>query len=118
MFIPDHPTLIRTMLQARLKQLHTTCPILAATFNTVQRRCGKASCRCSRGGPRHPTQQVTFPRHGKTASVYVPKELASEVQAWIAEHHRIKRLLQEISQLSLALIRLHVTHRCRRQGRP
>ena len=50
-------------------------------------------------------------------SVYVPKDLVPEVQAWIAEHHRLKRLLQEIHQLTLALIRIHVTHRRRRKGR-
>jgi len=117
MFIPKHPTLIRNQIQARLKQLRTTHPILAASFATVQRCCGKASCRCSRGGPKHTSQQVTFQRHGKSASVYVPKDLVPEVQAWIAEHHRLKRLLQEINQLTLALIRIHVTHRRRRKGR-
>lgn len=117
MFIPKHPTLIRRMLNARLKQLHSTRPILAASYVTAQRRCGKPSCRCSHGGPKHPTQQVTFQRHGKSASVYVPKELATEVQTWIAEHHRIKQLLREIQQLTLALIQIHVTHRRRLKGR-
>ena len=118
MFIPDHPTSIRQQLQARLKQLPTKLPILAATFNAVQRRCGKDSCRCSKGGPKHTAPQVTFTRRGKSASVYVPKELAPEVQAWIAELRRIKKLLQEINQLTLALIRTHAAHRRRKKGRP
>jgi hypothetical protein len=105
------------MLQARLKRLTPQLPVLAASFVTAQRRCGKASCCCSSGGPRHTAHQVTFQRHGKSCSVYVPKDLVPDVQAWIAEHHRIKRLLHEINQLTLALIRTHARHQKRKQGR-
>jgi hypothetical protein len=44
--------------------------------------------------------------------------LIPEVRAWIAEHKRLKRLLKEIQQLTLALVRTHVRHRKRRAGRP
>lgn len=118
MRVPDHPTLIRSMLQARLKKLATTSPVLAATFGTVQRRCGSPSCRCHHGGPRHTAFQVTDQKHGKKRSVYVPKDLAPEVKAWIVEHHRLKKILREIHELSRALIRGHVRHRKRQQGRP
>jgi hypothetical protein len=40
------------------------------------------------------------------------------VQAWLLEHRRLKNLLQEIHQLSVALIRTHVQQRRRQQGRP
>jgi hypothetical protein len=50
--------------------------------------------------------------------VYVPKDLLPEVQAWIAEHKRLKQLLQEIHYLSLALVQTHARHRRRKAGRP
>ena len=119
MRIPDHPTLIRRMLQARLKKVAATTPLLAATLSSYTHRCGRPACRCHHGGPRHHGQHLTFKGPGnQTRSVYVPKDLLPEVRAWIAEHKRLKRLLHEIHLLSLALIRSHARHRRRKAGRP
>ena len=118
MRIPAHPTVLLRMLQHRLKKLSTSSPVLAASFGTYTHRCGRPSCRCHHGGPLHQGQHLTFKEQGKTRSVYVPKDLLPEVQTWLAEHHRLKRLLQEIQQLSLALIRTHAQHRRRQAGRP
>jgi len=116
--IPQHPTLIRRMLASRLKRLPTTKPVLAASLVQFRKSCGVPSCHCMKGGPKHPSQHLTFLDRGKTRSVYVPLDLLPEVRAWIAEHHRLKQLLREISQLTLALVRTHVRHRQRKQGRP
>lgn len=118
MRIPDHPTLIRRSLEARLKKLRATCPILAASFASYSHRCGRPVCRCHHGGPLHTGQHVTFNERGKTRSVYVPKGLLTEVRAWIAEHRRLKQLLREIHVLSVALIRTHTRQRRRQAGRP
>jgi len=119
MRLPDHPTQIRSMLASRLKKLATTSPILAASLNAYTHRCGTPTCRCHHGGPLHAGQHLTFKGPGnKTRSVYVPKDLLPEVQAWIAEHKRLKLLLHEIHQLSLALVRTHARHRRRKAGRP
>lgn len=117
MRVPDHPTLIRRMLDARLRKVAAAQPVLAASLGFYSHRCGRSACRCHRGGPLHDTQHVTYKENGKTRSVYVPKDLIPEVRAWIAQHRRLKTLLAEIQQLSLALIRTHVRHRRRRAGR-
>ena len=101
MKIPKHPTLVRRMRDARVKQLATRCPPLAASL-------GRQA-----GGGWH----VTLKEGGKTRTVYVPKDLKEEVAASIQEHRRIKRLLGEITQLQLALIRAHKTEQARRGGR-
>jgi hypothetical protein len=119
MRVPEHPTLIRRMLDARLKKLHTSSPILAASLCAYTHRCGQARCRCHRSGPLHRSQHLTFKGPGnQTRSVYVPKDLLPEVQAWIAEHKRLKQLLKEIHQLSVALVRGHAQDRRRKAGRP
>ncbi len=119
MRVPDHPTLIRRMLDARLKKLGGASPVLAAPLNAFTRRCGKPQCRRRRGGPLHSGQHLTFKGPGdKARPVYVPKGLLPEVRAWIAEHKRVKALLHEIHLPSLALVRTHVRHRRRRAGRP
>ena len=118
MRIPDHPTLILRMLQHRLKELATSSPILAASFGTYTHRCGRPACRCHHGGPLHTGQHLTCKGPGnKTRSVYVPQDLLPQVRAWVAEHKRLKQLLHEIHQLSLALVRTHARQRRRQAGR-
>ena len=119
MRIPDRPRIIRRMLAWRLQRVAARRPVLAASFVRFQHRCGKATCVCHQGGPLHRSQHLTFKERGqKTRSVYVPKELIKDVQSWIQEHKRLKQLLQEIHQLTLALVRTHVTQRRRQKGRP
>ena len=102
MRIPKHPTLIRRMRDARVKQLVARRVPLAASLGR------------QRGGGWH----ITLKQDGRTRTVYVPKDLTEEVKACIQEHRRIKTLLREITQLQLALIRLHRTDHARRANRP
>ena len=118
MRIPDHPTFILRMLQHRLKQLAPASPVLAASFGTYTHRCGRPSCRCHHGGPLHRGQHLTFKERGKTRSVYVPKDLLPEVRTWLAEHKRLKQLLHEIHQLSVALLRARARLLRLKAGRP
>jgi hypothetical protein len=101
MKLPTHPTLLRRMRDARVKECVARCPPLAASL-------GRQA-----GGGAH----VTWKHQGKTRTVYVPKDLTDEVTASIREHQRLKRLLREISQLQLALIRGHREDQARRAGR-
>ena len=117
MRLPHRPTLIRRRLDSRVQRCHPDRPLLAASLATVRRRCGQSSCRCAKGGPLHVAHQLTFKEHGKTRTVYVPKDLLAEVRSWIDEHKRLKQLQQEITHLTLALIRSHVPNRRRKRGR-
>jgi hypothetical protein len=117
MHVPSHPTLIRRMLDRRLKQLAPAGPLLAASLAQVKKRCGQLSCSCHHGGPLHQAHHLTVSEGGKTRTVYVPQDLLTEVQQWVHEHQRLKSLIHEISQLTLALIQGHVAHRKRRRGR-
>jgi hypothetical protein len=106
------------MLQARLKRLAATGPLLAGSLGQVLRPCGPPSCRCHHGGPKHAASQLTFKDQGRSRSVYVPKDLVEEVRQWLAAQRRLDQLLHEIHQLGTALIRTHVRHRRLRKGRP
>jgi hypothetical protein len=118
MRIPEHPTLIRRMLEARLKKLATTQPVLAASLVTIAKHCGRPSCHCLTGGPKHIGHYLTCKIDGKTRTTYVPLDLLPDVRSWIDNHHRLQQLLREIHLLSLALVRTHAQHQKRRQGRP
>jgi hypothetical protein len=117
MRIPEHPTLIRRMIVSRLKKVVVDSPILAASFSSYSHRCSRAECRCHHGGALHKAQQLTCKQNGKTRSVYVPQDLIPEVRAWIAQHRRLKLLLKEIHQLTLALVQSHVRHTRLKAGR-
>lgn len=114
--IPKHPTLIRRHLLARFKELHPKSPVLAASLVLVQRRCGRPGCHCQKG-PGHPTYYLTCKPQGKTRTVYVPQDLLKEVQSWIHEHQRLKKITQHVSLLALAQIQSHVTQKRRQAGR-
>lgn len=118
MRVPEHPTQIRRMLDCRLKQLTPAGPLLAASLTLVHKRCGQASCRCHKGGPRHTAHHLTLKVDGQTRTVYVPQDLLVEVQAWVAEYQRLKGLMAQVSQLTLALVQGHVRQRRRQKGRP
>ncbi len=111
-----HPGNIRRMLAARLKGVVATKPVLAASLVSVRRVCGQPTCHCHRG-EKHLAHQLTYQVRGKTHTVYVPVDFTEEVRSWIEEHRRLKRLLREITQLSLALVRSHAQERKRRRGR-
>jgi hypothetical protein len=117
MRIPDHPTEIRRMLDARRARLAPGKPVLAATLTQVRKRCGRPTCHCYRGEP-HLAWHLTYKVKGRTRTVYVPHDLLVEVRAWIEEHKRLKTLLDEIHQLTVALIRTHVQTQKRKAGRP
>jgi hypothetical protein len=113
-----HPTFILRKLQNRLKKFPTSSPILAGSFGSYTHRCGRPSCRCHHGGPLHTGQHLTFKEQGKTRSVYIPKALLPEVRTWLAEHQRLKKLLREIHQLSVALLRARARFLKLKAGRP
>ena len=113
---PQHPTLIRRQLQARLKQCHPQGPVLAASLVLIHKRCGRPGCHCQKGTG-HPGHYLTCKQAGKTRTVYVPQDLLEEVQRWIAEHRRLKTLLRQISQLALAQVQTHLTAQRRQAGR-
>lgn len=101
MKLPKHPTLLRRLRDARVKELTPRGPPLAASL-------GRQA-----GGGVH----VTWKQKGKTRTVYVPKDLTDEVAASIREHQRLKRLLRQITQIQLELIRGHKIAEARRAGR-
>jgi len=116
MRIPEHPTLIKQMIRSRVKKLQAGGPVLVASLVHIARRCGQPACRCTRGH-KHIGHYLTFKVAGKTHTVYVPQAMVGEVRSWVAEHRRLRKLSEEISQLAIAQVRSYTTHNRRRKGR-
>lgn len=72
------------------------------------RRCGRENCRCAHDAEaRHVSPVLTSKVKRRTKVVYVPVDMVEEVQLWVQERRRIKRLLAEMDALSEQLIRIH-----------
>jgi hypothetical protein len=83
-----------------LAQLGQETPFLAASLNRVKRT--------DKQGRTSEYHLLTYKEDGKTRSVYVPKEIRKEVSLWIRNHRKIKKLMADISTISIAIVRSHV----------
>ena len=68
-------------------------------------RCGKANCGCRADPPRlhGPYHQWTRKIDGKTSTINLTDEQYERYGSWFAEAQRLRRLFNELEQLSLRL---------------
>jgi hypothetical protein len=97
-----------TRRDAKLKKLGSVGPLVAASLCRRMVTCGNPNCKCARG-EKHESWCLTYKGKGnKTKTVHVPIDMVEEVRGWVEEHKRVKKLLKEVSQLSMEIIRNHV----------
>ena len=80
---------------------------LALPGSLTQRgmRCGRAGCRCHADPPQlhGPYWHWTRKRDGKTISRLVPDDQIDDYRQWIANHRRLRELIAELEDLTLAV---------------
>jgi len=110
--------MLARMRDARLKKLAGMKPFIIGTVVEYEKVCGNPTCKCA-SGDKHKAQHLTYKdENQKTVSVYIPADMLQEVKEWMEEHKRIKRLLQQISDLQRKILKRHVTERRLKKGRP
>jgi hypothetical protein len=114
---PRPRPVLEAMILSRVRQLRAQSPLVAASLVQIAKHCGRPGCHCQTG-EKHVGHYLTFKVAGKTKTVYVPQDLVEEVGTWVQEHKRLRKLVQEISRLSVERIKGHVLDRQRRRGRP
>lgn len=110
-------SVLEGMIRSRVRQFQARSPVLAASLVRISKHCGREGCHCQQG-EKHVGHYLTFKVAGKTKTVYVPQDLVGEVETWVQEHKRLRKLAQEISRLTVEKVRSHVLVRKRKQGRP
>lgn len=86
-------------LRSRLAQLASGQPFIRGTLLDRHRRCGNPGCHCA-NGPGHPGLYLLLSNGAKgKRQLYIPAHLHEQVRQWVANYHKIKDLLEEISQL-------------------
>ena len=106
---------LRARIKARIRELGKAGMFISGSFMRTERKCGSKKCACATGGAKHPCCLLTSKVNGKTKAIYIPVDLADEVEGWVAEHRRVKAMLKEIDELGERLIRIHVPSRRRRE---
>lgn len=100
---PRHPTVVRRSRDARLVELNSVGPFVRAYLRLVDVKCGEPTCHCATGKG-HPSHYLVIKRGEKTETRYVRKDRLEEVRGWLRQYKRVKRLVQEISDLTVELM--------------
>ena len=88
------------------RQMRQLGPLLKGTLTDRQIPCGKPNCRCKKEkGKGHPGLYLTYSLEGKTKTVYIPKKIAPKVRKWAKNYAQFKRLLEEMFQIQLKIIK-------------
>jgi hypothetical protein len=85
-------------LRSELAQLITGYGWVRGNLSIREKVCGKPSCRCSRG-ERHEAAYLVASEEGKLEQLFIPKTLLQTTEEWVGNYHRIRELLEVVSQL-------------------
>jgi len=84
--------------RSRIAKLIHYAPMMRATVTVRRVTCGKPNCRCAEG-ERHLAVYITSRKGGKMRQLFIPKEKEEEVRSWVGNYHRVRELLDELSEL-------------------
>ena len=62
------------------------------------RTCGKAGCRCTLKGQKHPSWYLGVSAQGHTRMKHIPKAQEATVRRWVEAYRRARSLLEEMSR--------------------
>jgi hypothetical protein len=89
---------------ALLARLHALPNLMRGSVYERGRKCGRASCACAQGGPKHPTRQLTVTLGGTTRSRYVRLGELAQVRALIATYEELWAIVNELTAVNLTLL--------------
>ena len=87
-----------------LDELHHLPDLMRGKVYDRERKCGRASCPCASGGPRHPGVQLTVNLGGRTRTRYVRQGERAAVEAKVAAYRRLWKLVAELTEVNLELL--------------
>ena len=84
--------------RSQLAQVLSQRGVIRGTLLVRKRKCGKANCRCARGEG-HESLFLVISENGRTRQFFVPKDWESRVRQWVADYHRVRNLLEDVSRI-------------------
>ena len=83
-----------------LARLASIGSFLKGNTVTMKRVCGNKNCRCAKEGKKHVSMYIGKKENNTTKMIYVPKKLEEEVSSKVKAYHKIKDLIDKISELN------------------
>lgn len=65
----------------------------------MKRTCGNPNCKCARG-EKHESLYIHTVKNGKQKMIYIPKSWEAKMQEWVTRYHKIKELIEKISEVN------------------
>ncbi len=87
-----------------LDELRNLPDLMRGKVYERSRQCGRASCTCASGGPRHAGLQLSVNLGGRTRSRYVRQGERAAVEAKLAAYRRLWELVDELTAVNLDLL--------------
>lgn len=97
-------------LRRRRKQLLRDLPPLDAVMrgSLIERykRCGNPRCKCANGQGHGPKYYLSVSHSGRSPQMdYIPQADHAAVSEYVANYHRVREILEEVSQINQELLR-------------
>jgi len=104
-------------IAAELAQIGFALP---GTLTERPMRCGHANCRCHAGPPQlhGPYHQWTRKVAGKTVTRFLSDDQLADYSDWFDNQRRLRALLTELEELSLAIVDADPRWKTKRQPSP
>jgi hypothetical protein len=105
---------LQRQIRSIKQELATLADLRPGALSQQYNICGNPNCRCKATPPlKHgPYYQVSFTRRGKSSSQFVRAEDVAEVRQQLANHRRLRELVEEWIDLAaeLSTLRLREKH--------
>jgi hypothetical protein len=95
---------LRQRRDTLIEELRRIPNLMRGTVYERERKCGRASCTCASGGPRHSALQLNVTLSGRTRTRYVRRGERTEVEALVSAYRRWWKLVDELTEVNLALL--------------
>ena len=113
-----HRRRLEQQRDALLARLHALPNLMRGSLYDRLRKCGRASCACATGGPKHPGRQLTVTLRGASHTRYVRHEEVAELQALIATYEELWAIVNDLTAVNLALLHSRPPREQRPRARP
>lgn len=92
---------------SHLANLVGKASFLKGNIVIIKRVCGNKNCKCIREGKKHESMYIAKKQNNTTKMIYIPKKLEDEVAAKVVAYHKIKELVDKISELNYTFFTIH-----------
>lgn len=97
------PLLLRR--DALLARLQATPNLMRGRVHLRERKCGRKSCVCAQGGPKHHGLQMTVKLDGRSQNRFVRQADLAEITAMTDAYRELWEIVEELTRVNLEVIR-------------